>query len=59
MPVRRLGSVDGLAGTACKTFDGAAGHVEIGADRDRPDHAHLRDGRRASAAAPAGKRTSS
>jgi hypothetical protein len=26
-----LGSVNGLAGTACTTFDGAPGHVEIGA----------------------------
>ena len=30
-PGSGLASVDGLAGTACKTFSGATGHVEIGA----------------------------
>ena len=29
-PGAALSSVDGLAGTACTTFDGAAGHVEVG-----------------------------
>ena len=29
-PGAALGSVDGLAGTPCTTFDGAAGHVEVG-----------------------------
>ena len=27
---RGISSVDALAGTACKTFDGANGHVEVG-----------------------------
>ena len=36
LPARRgipgsgISSVDALAGTACKTFDGANGHVEVG-----------------------------
>jgi len=30
-PGAALSSVDGLAGSACTTFDGAAGHIEIGA----------------------------
>ena len=30
-PGASLNSVDGLAGSACTTFDGAAGHVEVGA----------------------------
>ena len=29
-PGAGLASIDGLAGTACTTFDGAAGHVEVG-----------------------------
>ena len=45
IPVRGSARSTGSPARACKTFDGAAGPRRGRLDRDRPDHAHVRDGR--------------